>query len=146
MVLDNAIKAPTLKLDRTFGLPAELAVDLLGRRPDVVAARLVAEAQGSRIEQKKAEFYPNVNLAAFIGVQSLGLNMLSKSGSDIGSVGPAISLPIFSGGRLRGELRGAHARYAEAVANYNGTVARALQEVADAAVSQKALGQRLDYC
>ena len=68
--------------------------------------------------------------------------MLSKDGSSIGSVGPAISLPIFTGGRLRGELRGAQARYTEAVANYNAAIANALQEVADAAVSQKALNQQ----
>lgn len=137
------ISAPTLKLDKAFGLPAQLATDLLGRRPDVVAARLMAQAQASRIEQKKAEFYPNINLSAFIGVQSLGLDMLGKSGSGTGSVGPAISLPIFNGGRLQADLRGAHAGYAQSVAHYNATVARALQEVADAAVSQKALGQRL---
>lgn len=138
-----SIAAPTLKLDRAFGLPAEISADLLGRRPDVVAARLRAQALGSRIEQKKAEFYPNVNLSALIGVQSLGLDMLTKGGSGIASFGPAISLPIFSGGRLQGELRGAHASYAEAVAQYNATVARALQDVADNAISQKALGQRL---
>ena len=138
-----AIAVPTLRLDRAFGLPAEISADLLGRRPDVVAARLRAEALGSRIEQKKAEFYPNVNLSALVGVQSLGLDMLAKGGSGIASFGPAISLPIFSGGRLQGELRGAHASYAEAVAVYNATVARALQDVADNAVRQKALGQRL---
>jgi len=138
-----SMAVPTLKLDRAFGLPAELSADLLGRRPDVVAARLRAQAQASRIEQKKAEFYPNVNLSALVGVQSLGLDMLAKGGSGIAAVGPAISLPIFSGGRLQGELRGAHAGHAEAVAQYNATVARALQDVADNAVSQKALGQRL---
>lgn len=138
-----SMAAPTLQLDRAFGLPAEISADLLGRRPDVVAARLRAQALGSRIEQKKAEFYPNVNLSALVGVQSLGLDMLAKGGSGIASIGPAISLPIFSGGRLQGELRGAHASYAEAVAQYNATVARALQDVADNAVSQKALGQRL---
>lgn len=138
-----SIATPSLKLDRGFGLPGQLSVNLLGRRPDVVAARLQAEAQARRIDQKKAEFYPNVNLSAFVGVQAMGLDMLSKSGSSVGSIGPAISLPIFTGGRLQGELHGSHARYAETVANYNATVARALQEVADAAVSQKALGQRL---
>lgn len=138
-----AMAAPTLKLERVFGLPAEISADLLGRRPDVVAARLRAEAQARRIDQKKAEFYPNVNLSALVGVQSLGLDMLAKGGSGIASVGPAISLPIFSGGRLQGELRGAHASYAEAVAQYNATVAHALQDVADNAVGQKALGQRL---
>jgi NodT family efflux transporter outer membrane factor (OMF) lipoprotein len=137
------ITSPTLKLDQSFGLPPELAVNLLGRRPDVVAARLQAQAQASRINQKKSEFYPNVNLSAFVGVQSLGLDNLGNSGSSIGSIGPAISLPLFTAGRLQGELRGTQARYAETVANYNATVTRALQEVANNAVSQKALGQRL---
>ncbi|MFB0937028.1 MAG: TolC family protein, partial [Propionivibrio sp.] len=126
-----------------FGLPRELPANLLGRRPDVVAARLQTEAQLRRIDQKKAEFYPNVNLAAFIGVQSLGLNMLTRSGSTPGSIGPAISLPIFTGGRLQGELRSSVAAYEETVASYNRTVTQALQEVADAGLSQKALSGRL---
>jgi outer membrane protein TolC len=85
-----------------------------------------------------------VNLSAFIGVQALGIDMLKESGSDIGSVGPAISLPIFNGGRLRAQLRGAEAEYAEAVANYDKALIQALQEVADAAVSQRALGPQLE--
>jgi outer membrane protein TolC len=84
-----------------------------------------------------------VNLLAFVGVQSLGLDMLAKGGSSIGSVGPAISLPIFDGGRLRAQLGGAHADYAQAVASYDGTVVQALQEVADAALSQRALAPQL---
>lgn len=60
-----------------------------------------------------------------------------------GSVGPAISLPIFTGGRLSGELRSNAASYDEAVANYNQTVTQALQEVANATMSQKSLGGRL---
>lgn len=138
-----AITPPSLKRDRSFGLPKQAGVDLIGRRPDIVAARLQAEAAASRIKQAKAEFYPNVNLSAFFGVRSLGLDQLFMHGSTLGSAGPAVSLPIFSGGRLRGQLRGAEAGYAAAVANYNGTIARALQEIADNAVSQKALGGRL---
>lgn len=140
----RAIARPTVDLHRALGLPDQLAVNLVGRRPDVVAARLRTEAQLKRIDQKKAEFYPNINLSAFIGLQSLGLDMLSKSGSTVGSVGPAISLPIFTGGRLSGELRSTAATYDEAVANYNRTLTQALQEVANAAWSQKALGGRLD--
>lgn len=137
------IQRPTVNLNDPFGLPAELAASLLGRRPDVVAARLQAEAQAYRINQKKAEFYPNINLSAFIGVQALGLNMLNKSGSDFGGVGPAISLPVFTAGRLQGELRGTVATYEETVANYNRTVIQALQEVASAGLSQKALAGQL---
>jgi len=138
-----SIKRPSINLKSGLRLPAELSTELLGRRPDVIAARLMAEAQSHRIDQKKAEFYPNVNLVAFIGVQSLGLNMLTRAGSDFGSVGPAITLPIFTAGRLRGELRGAAAAYNEAVATYNGTVTHALEDVANTVVSMRALANRL---
>src|SRR6202008_1542834 len=72
-----------------------------------------------------------------------GLDMLSKSGSSMGGVGPAISLPIFDSGRLQGAYRGARGQYDEAVANYDQTLTKALQEVADSAVSARALGGRL---
>lgn len=138
-----SIMRPEIRLDQAPGLPETLALDLLGRRPDVVAARLRAEAAARRIDSARAEFYPNVNLTAFLGAQSLGLDQLFKSGSDIGSVGPAISLPIFNGGRLQAQYKSRHADYEESVANYDATVSQALHEVADAAVSQRALGPRL---
>lgn len=138
-----AIERPRISVTHPFGLPDHLAVDLLGRRPDVSAARMRATAAASRIHQAQASFYPNINLTGFIGVQSLGLDLLNESGSSIGSVGPALSLPIFQGGRLRGRLRVADAEYAESVANYDTTVVQALQEVADAATSQKALGPQI---
>ena len=109
----------------------------------MVAARLQAQSLESRVAAQQAEFYPDVNLSAFIGVQSLGLDMLTKSGSSIASIGPAISLPIFNGGRLRSELGAARARYDEAAAQYHSTLNRALQEVADNATSQRALQQQL---
>ncbi|HKU17299.1 MAG TPA: efflux transporter outer membrane subunit [Steroidobacteraceae bacterium] len=139
-----AITRPTVDVTRSFALPEHLEAELLGRRPDVVAARMRAEAAARRIDQARAEFYPNVNLSSVIGLQSKGLDMLTHNGSSTGSSGPAISLPIFSGGALRGQLRGAEADYAAAVAEYNRAVLQALQELADAAVSQKALGPQID--
>ena len=134
---------PQIDLSKPFGLPAQLPVELLGRRPDIVAARLRAEAAGKQIKVARAAFYPNVNLSAYFGFQSLGIDMLTRSGSDIGSFGPAISLPIFNGGRLRGQFRSASASYDEAVANYDQAVTQALQDVADVGVSEKALAGRL---
>jgi NodT family efflux transporter outer membrane factor (OMF) lipoprotein len=136
----RALARPSLDLSRAFGLPAEVAAQLVGRRPDVAASRLRAEAAGQRIGQARAAFYPNVNLLAFAGFQSLGLNMLTKGGSAIGSIGPAVSLPIFDGGRLRGQLRGAEADYAASVASYEGALVQAVQEVADVAGSEKFIG------
>jgi NodT family efflux transporter outer membrane factor (OMF) lipoprotein len=124
---------------RPIGVPAALAASLVGRRPDVTAARWRAEAAVSRIHEAKAAFLPNVNLAAFIGVQSLFLNQLTASGSDIGSVGPAISLPIFNGGRLTANLRGAEADRDTAVAAYDAAVTEAFRQVADVIASSRAL-------
>jgi NodT family efflux transporter outer membrane factor (OMF) lipoprotein len=139
-----AIARPTVDVARSFALPEHIEAELLGRRPDIVASRMRAEAAARRIDQARAEFYPNVNLTSVIGLQSKGLDMLTHNGSSTGSSGPAISLPIFSGGALRGNLRGAEADYAAAVAEYNRTVIQALQELADAAVGQNALGPQLE--
>jgi NodT family efflux transporter outer membrane factor (OMF) lipoprotein len=138
-----AVARPKIGALKAFGLPANLQADLIGRRPDVVAARLRVEASSQRIKQAKAQFYPNVDLSAYFGAQSLGLNMLTKAGSSIGSIGPAVRLPIFEGGALRANYRGAAADYDAAVASYNGALSRALQDVADAAVSSRALDARL---
>jgi outer membrane protein TolC len=98
----------------------------------------------SRIREARAAFYPSVNLAGLIGMQALGIDTVFKSGSDFGSVAPALTLPILDGGRLRAQYRGAESNYKAAVAQYDGTLVQALHEVADAAASQRALGQRLD--
>lgn len=138
-----AITRPAVHFVGSAGLPSNLALELLGRRPDIVAARLRTEAAAKRIDQQKAGFYPSVNLLAFAGVQSLGIDNLTKSGSNIGSVGPAISLPIFNTERLQGQLRGAHAEYDAAVSTYNATLTNALHEVADVATSRKSLDGEL---
>ena len=138
-----AIARPSAAALKPFGLPQTLAAELVGRRPDVAAARWRAEAASSRIKEAKAAFYPNVNLAGFIGVQSLTLRELFKSGSDVGAIGPAISLPIFEGGRLRAGLRGAEADRDAAVASYDAAVTEALRQVADAVASERALAGQL---
>ncbi|MGC6401045.1 efflux transporter outer membrane subunit [Sphingomonas sp. FW199] len=126
------------------GVPASLPVDLIGRRPDIVAARLRTEAAASRIKVARAAFYPNINLSGLIGLQSLGLGQLFDSGSTIVNGGAAISLPLFEGGRLQGQYRGARAQYDEAVARYDAALLQAIREVADATASLTALTQRLD--
>lgn len=138
-----SIARPARASLKAFGLPQSVAADLVGRRPDVTAARWRAEAAAKRIGVAKAQFYPDVNLTAFVGYQSLYLRELFKSGSGIGQAGPAISLPIFEGGRLRANLKGAQADYASAVASYDGAVTQAFREVADAAAGERALGTRL---
>ncbi len=124
---------------RAFGLPPKLSVDLIGRRPDIAAARLRATAAAKRIKAARADFYPNIDLQGFYGVQSLGIDTLARYGSVIGAIGPAIRLPIFSEGRLEGAYRGARAEYDAAVGSYDQTVSNALRDVADAIASARIL-------
>jgi NodT family efflux transporter outer membrane factor (OMF) lipoprotein len=138
-----AIARPGPAMIQAFGLPPSLAADLIGRRPDVVAARWRAEAAAKRIGVARAQFYPDINLVADVGLEALHLDKFFSPGSDIGQVGPAVALPIFEGGRLRANLRGAEADYADAVATYDATLTQALSDVADAAQSERALTQRL---
>jgi NodT family efflux transporter outer membrane factor (OMF) lipoprotein len=124
------------------GAPTNLALDLLGRRPDIVAARLRTEAAAKRVKVAKLDFYPNINLSAVAGLQSLGLSNLFDSGSSMANFGPAVSLPLFDGGRLAGRYRAADATYSEAVARYDATLINAFREVADALDSRRALDTR----
>jgi NodT family efflux transporter outer membrane factor (OMF) lipoprotein len=138
-----ALTRPAPAALKPLGVPARIAADLVGRRPDVTAARWRAEAAASRIHEARAGFYPDVNLAAFVGVQALHLDKLFASGSDIGSFGPAVSLPIFDGGRLKAGLRGAEADRDAAVASYDAAVTEAFHQVADVVASSRALATQL---
>ncbi len=133
------IRRPTLSLALPIGLPTAIPADLLGRRPDVVAHRWRVEAAGKGIEVAKASFYPNINFSAFVGWQSLGFDKFLSSESLIKGFGPAVSLPIFEGGRLKEQLRISTAEYDIAVEAYNNTLIQALEEVANEVAALRSL-------
>jgi NodT family efflux transporter outer membrane factor (OMF) lipoprotein len=138
-----AIARPSLPAGTAHGLPEGVTTELVGRRPDIAAARERVEAAASRIKVARADFYPAIRLSALLGVQALGLGELIDGDATYGRVGPAISLPVFHGGAIQGRYRGARATYDEAVASYDQTVIAAYSQVADAVTSQRAAGERL---
>jgi len=125
-----------------LALPSSVPAELLGRRPDLIAQRWRVEAAQKDIASAKAEFYPNVNLAAFIGVQSLGGAGFLTAASRMMGAGPAVTLPIFDAGRLRGNLAGKNADYDVAVEQYNQTLADAMREVVDQLASFKSVDEQ----
>lgn len=155
-----AITRPAVATLTVAALPESVTTDLIGRRPDIAAARERTEAAASRIKVARADFFPAIRLGALVGLQSLGwtsafngasvggaatpfTDTLFKEGSIYGNAGPAISLPIFHGGAIRGQYKGARATYDEAVASYDKTVLTAYREVADAVTSRTMLARRL---
>ena len=122
-------------------LPA-LPADLLARRPDVDAARWRVEAANQDVRVAQAQFYPNINLTAFLGLSTLGLGRLLDVGSTQWGVGPAVRLPIFDAGRLRANLTGRNADLDAAIESYNGAVLEAFHEAGDAVASLQSLARQ----
>jgi NodT family efflux transporter outer membrane factor (OMF) lipoprotein len=138
----DAIQRPTLSLAAApAALPSALPADLIGHRPDVVAARWGVAAQARGIDVAKADFYPDINLLASIGgYAAMGpLFQFLKNPSHSWSAGPALSLPIFDGGRLRSQLGAASASYDEAVERYNQSIVGALKDISDQVIRIRSL-------
>ncbi len=123
--------APSLSMLRPVAVPAVVPADLAGRRADLVAARWRVEAAVGDVAAARAQFYPNINLSAFVGLSSIGLDRLLRAGSEQYGAGPAIRLPIFDSGRLRSGLRGRTSDLDAAVESYNATLVDVIHDVAD---------------
>ncbi|WP_109479587.1 efflux transporter outer membrane subunit [Paraburkholderia sp. C35] len=124
------IARPALGIGDDVKLPDNLPANLVSRRPDIVAARWRVDAMTHDVKEAKAEFYPDINLSAAIGLDAFGFGRFLTAASRTASVGPAINLPIFDAGQLRAQLKGRYADFDYAVATYNQTLVTALSEVA----------------
>jgi NodT family efflux transporter outer membrane factor (OMF) lipoprotein len=137
----SSIQRPTLNVEAAIPVPTTLPINLLARRPDVLSAHWSIEAADAQRLSDKAAFYPDINLQAFAGIASFGLSDLLKwSARGIGG-GPALSLPLFDGGRLRAQYRYADAQLESAIDNYNSTVLHAVQQTADQITQLDALAR-----
>src|SRR5882757_9375004 len=140
-----SIQRPVLSVEAALPVPPVLPINLLARRPDVLSARLSVDAADAERLAAKAAFYPDVSLRALAGVGAFGLNNLVQGSARGYGAGPLISLPLFDGGRLRAEYRGSEAQLDAAIAGYNDTVLRAVQQTADQITRLDALArERLD--
>jgi len=131
--------SPQFNVLQLDAAPAVLGADLLGRRPDIVASRWRVESASQDVLVARVQFYPNVNLSAFIGFNALGVSRLLNAGSGQVGVSPAVRLPLFDGGRLQAQLSGRQAELDMAVSQYNFTVLEAVRESADAISSDQSL-------
>ncbi|MFM0070915.1 efflux transporter outer membrane subunit [Paraburkholderia sediminicola] len=136
------IAKPALTTGDTVALPNNLPADLVARRADIVAARWQVEAAMHDVKEAKAEFFPDVNLAAGFGFDAFGWGRFLKSGSRQMQFGPAIHLPIFDAGALRSQLKGRYADFDLDVADYNQTLINALSDVATQVSSIRSIDQQ----
>ncbi len=116
-------------------VPPGLPASLLERRPDLRAAEQQLVAANADIGQAKAAFYPQLTLTGFYGYQTVALSDLFSAPARTWQFGPAVTMPLFTGGKLRGNLKLAEARFQESVASYQRTVQNAFREVSDSLIA-----------
>ncbi|MDP2469603.1 MAG: efflux transporter outer membrane subunit [Candidatus Palauibacterales bacterium] len=138
--LDERVGLPRPDDQVAYGIPA----DLLRRRPDVRRAERQLAAQTARIGIATAQLYPSLSIGGSVGVEALSFGNLDDSGSLFWGIAPSISLPLFTGGKLKNQVRAEEARTEQALAAYEQTVLRALEEVQDALVAYGQEKQRRD--
>ncbi|MDB6107108.1 MAG: efflux system, outer rane lipoprotein NodT family [Gammaproteobacteria bacterium] len=138
----QSIRRPAANALAAVAIPSRVPSELLGRRPDILAQRWRVEAAQHGIDNAKAQFYPNVNLTAFAGFQILGAGSLVTAGNREIGVGPAVSLPLFDGGKRRGNLAARDSEYDIAVEQYNQAVADGLREVVDQLASFRSVDEQ----
>jgi len=149
----NLFNGKKVRIPPKVPLPAHLPIELLAHRPDLAAAMHRAEAAGEEIHVAKAQFLPSVDLE--VATAGFEASVFSSKIADLAKylfrggalnyvVAPGIHLPIFEGGRLRGQLAVARSSYDEAVELYNETLLHALQEVADSLANWRETGSILD--
>ncbi len=111
-------------------LPESVRIDLMARRPDITASRWRVEASEKNAMAARAEFFPDVSLNGLLGLSSLKLGKLLEVGSGVPLIGGAVHLPIFDAGRLRARYGATQGSVNSAIASYQDTLIKAVQDVA----------------
>jgi multidrug efflux system outer membrane protein len=122
------------------GLPS----DLLLQRPDIVGAEHALRAARANVQAARAAFFPRISLTAAYGAASTSLNELFDRDSRAWQFAPSLVLPIFNGGRLRGQLTVAQLRTEQAVAQYERAIQSAFRDVSDALAARRWLAEQAE--
>lgn len=115
-------------------IPTGLPSDLLLHRPDIQVAEQQLIAANADLGQARAAYFPQITLTGSFGYQSLSLSDLFTSPARVWQFGPSVSLPVFTGGKIRAQNRLAAARLAEAVAVYQKAVKSGFRDVSNALI------------
>ncbi len=116
---------PKPSTDLTMALPAEL----LRRRPDVRRSERDLASQSARIGVATAELYPSFSLGGSLALKAPEFGNLGESAAFGWSFGPEVKWNLFTGGKIRGQIKVEEARTEQLLAAYELTVLGALAEV-----------------
>ncbi len=143
----TALDALNVKLDVLRGpdAPSALPLDMLSRRPDVMAALWRAQAANRQARATRvALFYPNIDLRAYTGYNAIGLDNVLKASSMQWGLMPAVTLPLFDGDRRRAHMQDQVAQEDLAIASYNQVLLQAAPEAVDQLGSVQSVARQQD--
>ncbi|MGC3963488.1 MAG: efflux transporter outer membrane subunit [Rhodocyclaceae bacterium] len=118
----------------SLSVPAGLPSDLLERRPDILQAEQQLVAANADIGAARALYFPVISLTGLLGGASTSLNGLWSGPGRVWSYAANVSMPIFTGGNIRGQVAAAEARQQEAIALYRKAIQIAFQETENAII------------
>jgi multidrug efflux system outer membrane protein len=125
-------------------VPAGVPSDLLERRPDIRQAEQLLIAANARIGVAKSLYFPTISLTGAFGTVSTDLSNLFTAASRTWNFGVPVSVPLFTAGRIGGEVKAAEAAQQLAVYSYQQSIQNAFREVEDALIDRSKSGQRLE--
>jgi len=125
-------------------VPAGVPSELLERRPDIRSAEQALIAANARIGVAKSLYFPTISLTGAFGTVSTDLSNLFTASSRAWNYGVPVSVPLFTAGRIGGEVKAAEATEKQAVLSYQQAIQNAFREVDDALLDRSKSGQRLD--
>ena len=130
---DTVIVAAPFRYEKqAVALPTNIPLNLLGRKPEIIAARTRIEVAAHNVNVAKSRFYPNINLLGLLSLQSYTLGQALNPGSRDNILGLALDLPIFDANERRAQLTGQYAEYDMAVAEYHQSLIIGLRDVSNA--------------
>ena len=118
-------------------VPAGLPSDLIERRPDIRAAEQQLISANLQISVAKKAFFPRITLTGFLGFESNALSRLFNPSQSIWALVPQVTQPIFTGGRLKSNVRFTQAQRDLFLNNYERTVQNAFREVSDSLIARR---------
>ena len=125
-------------------VPAGVPSDLLERRPDIRRAEQTLVAANARIGVAKSLYFPTISLTGALGTVSTSLSDLFTNPSRTWNLGASANIPIFTAGRIGGEVRASEALEKQALYGYQQAIQNGFREVEDALIDHSKSKQRLD--
>ncbi|WP_131782445.1 efflux transporter outer membrane subunit [Legionella gresilensis] len=137
-----SITSKLAHLPKKLIIPQTISIDLIARRPDLMAQIWRAKALAYQTGAAMADYYPDVNLVGLVGLESAGWEKLLRASSFTAALRPAIHLPIFTAGSIRANIRANKAQFDAAIFAYNNLLLRSTQEILDILAFAKSVYQR----